>query len=502
MDEIRWHSATILFTITSSGITNNCKAIGSMSNKVKDVRYKYDLQQAEMMSRKPVESSSNSSQISLSNVDLGMQGLEEGERLARKGHYEESLKVYEQSIELLLHCMKSMESKQKDVIGNSVKVALTDAEAVKANIVKPSAKLANNSSITPTWKNISKKISAAVANYNDVKPLSVSVSPRNSVPNNKPAVSSPQGKRRATLDYTNDPLVQQVKQDLFVDSSELENITWDDIAGLSRAKQSLKESAILPLLRPDLFSGLRKPQNIILYGPPGTGKTLLVKAVARESECLLFSCSASTLTSKWHGESEKLIRTLFKLAADVAPSLIFIDEMDSLLSCRSDSEHEASRRFKTEFMVQMDGLNGNANAPSSTLLVIGCTNCPWNVDDAILRRFPRRILIPLPDVEARTALLEKLLAKAGKHNLSSRQISQLAQRLEGCSGSDINAIAAEASFGPIRSLSPSKLRNVRKDQLRPISIQDFETAMQNTSRSVSKTLLMRYNDWEQQQKMK
>ena len=285
---------------------------------------------------------------------------------------------------------------------------------------------------------------------------------------------------------------------MYIDTSELQHTTWNDIAGLAKAKQSLKESAILPLLRPDLFSGQRKTQNILLYGPPGTGKTLLVKAVAYESQCLLFSCSASTLTSKWHGEGEKLVRTLFKVAADVAPSLIFMDEMDALLSSRNDTEHEASRRFKTEFMVQMDGLTGNASA--TNVLVVGCTNCPWNVDDAILRRFPRRILIPLPDLEARIVLLQKLLEKAGKHSLtSSRQVKQLADRLQGYSGSDIAAIAAEASFGPIRSLSPSKLQTTRQDQLRAISLQDFERAMADSTKSVSPALLKRYAEWEQQQ---
>jgi spastin len=318
------------------------------------------------------------------------------------------------------------------------------------------------------------------------------------------ASAAPQQSRRSKLDYDKDPLVQQVKNDLYIDSSELQHTTWNDIAGLAKAKQSLKESAILPLLRPDLFSGLRKPQNILLYGPPGTGKTLLVKAVAYESQCLLFSCSASTLTSKWHGEGEKLVRTLFKVAADVAPSLIFIDEMDALLSSRNDTEHEASRRFKTEFMVQMDGLTGNSSASSTNVLVVGCTNCPWNVDDAILRRFPRRIMIPLPDMEARIVLLQKLLEKAGKHSItSSRQIKQLAERLEGCSGSDISAIAAEASFGPIRSLSPSKLQSIAgQDQLRAISMQDFERAMADSTKSVSPTLLKRYADWERQQQTK
>lgn len=116
---------------------------------------------------------------------------------------------------------------------------------------------------------------------------------------------------------------------------------------------------------------------------------MLVRAVAHESQCLLFACSASALTSKWHGEGEKLVRTLFRVAHDVAPSIIFVDEMDALLSSRKEDEHEASRRFKTEFMVQMDGLRGKTENEGN-VLVVGCTNLPWNVDDAVMRRFPVR----------------------------------------------------------------------------------------------------------------
>ncbi|KAI2503522.1 hypothetical protein MHU86_10904 [Fragilaria crotonensis] len=487
-----------------------------MAEQSRDVRYKYDMQQAELMSRNLSKPASASLQT-IQNVELGLQGLEDAERLANQGSLDEALKAYELSIELLLKCLKAAGANQ-DMIRTRVKVALGEAEALKAQIAtgkkksrkEPKTAAAAASSTTPTpvmWEHLSTKLSSAIDNMSKSSPTKLPVSTRPSPDkgdSSTVASAGPQRSRRSRLDYDKDPLVQQVKNDLYIDSSELQHTTWNDIAGLAKAKQSLKESAILPLLRPDLFSGLRKPQNILLYGPPGTGKTLLVKAVAYESQCLLFSCSASTLTSKWHGEGEKLVRTLFKVAADVAPSLIFIDEMDALLSSRNDTEHEASRRFKTEFMVQMDGLTGNSSANGTNVLVVGCTNCPWNVDDAILRRFPRRILIPLPDIEARIVLLQKLLEKAGKHSItSSRQIKQLAERLEGCSGSDISAIAAEASFGPIRSLSPSKLQTIAgQDQLRPISMQDFEEAMADSTKSVSPALLKRYADWERQQQTK
>lgn len=130
------------------------------------------------------------------------------------------------------------------------------------------------------------------------------------------------------------------------------NVKWDDISGLSEVKKILNETIVLPTLRPDIFNGLYAPsKGILLYGPPGTGKTLLAKAVATECKSTFFSISASTLTSKWMGEGEKLMRGLFALALEKAPSVIFFDEIDSIMGARGGNEHEASRRLKTEFLV-------------------------------------------------------------------------------------------------------------------------------------------------------
>eukprot|EP00978_Attheya_sp_CCMP212_P048696 scaffold562234_cov138-Attheya_sp.AAC.1 len=297
-----------------------------------------------------------------------------------------------------------------------------------------------------------------------------------------------------------------VKNELYVESSML-HTSWNDIAGLAVAKRSLQEAAILPLLRPDLYTGLRQPpKGILLYGPPGTGKTMLVKAVAHESKCLLFACTASALTSKWHGEGEKLVRTLFRVASDVSPAIVFLDEIDSLLSSRGGgNEHEASRRFKTEFMVQMDGIiagkDDKSNDVQKRVLVLGCTNCPWDIDDAVMRRFQRRIYVPLPDGEARRALIEAMLRKSGNtHNLTSRQVTKLVALTDGCSCSDIASVANEAAFGPLRSVGDlNAIRDVKTADVRPISYSDFEDAIRNTSKSVSSTLLAKYQQWERAQ---
>jgi SpoVK/Ycf46/Vps4 family AAA+-type ATPase len=176
------------------------------------------------------------------------------------------------------------------------------------------------------------------------------------------------------------------------------NVTWDDIKGLEDVKKIMKETIILPTIRPDIFKGLLEPsKGILLYGPPGTGKTMLAKAIATECKSTFFNCSASTLTSKWMGEGEKMMKGIFTLAAEKAPSVIFMDEIDSIMGARGGNEHEASRRLKTEFLVAFDGLGSTKD----NLLVLAATNRPQDLDEAALRRFTRRIYMPLPDKIAR-----------------------------------------------------------------------------------------------------
>ena len=134
--------------------------------------------------------------------------------------------------------------------------------------------------------------------------------------------------------------------------TEKPNVSWDDVAGLDNAKQSLQEAVILPSRYPELFEGQRKPwKGILLYGPPGTGKSFLAKACATEADAKFFSVSSSDMVSKYMGESERLVRTLFEMARENRPSIIFIDEIDSLCGSRSEGENDATRRIKTEFLV-------------------------------------------------------------------------------------------------------------------------------------------------------
>lgn len=147
-----------------------------------------------------------------------------------------------------------------------------------------------------------------------------------------------------------DPAVVKSIEETILDSSP--NVHWDDVKGLAEVKQILKETIIMPTIRPDIFKGLLAPaKGILLYGPPGNGKTMLAKAIATECKSTFFNCSASTLTSKWMGEGEKLMKALFAMANAQAPAVIFIDEIDSIMGARGGQEHEASRRLKTEFLV-------------------------------------------------------------------------------------------------------------------------------------------------------
>lgn len=205
--------------------------------------------------------------------------------------------------------------------------------------------------------------------------------------------------------------------------SEVPNVKWDDVAGLESAKDALKEAVILPVKFPHLFTGKRTPwRGILMYGPPGTGKSYIAKAVATEAKATFFSVSSSDLVSKWMGESERLVKQLFAMAREAKPSIVFIDEVDSLCGSRGEGESEASRRIKTEFLVQMQGVGSD----DTGVLVLGATNLPWALDLAIKRRFEKvqsstlllhytqsniyfsfkRILIPLPDPEARRRMFE------------------------------------------------------------------------------------------------
>jgi len=236
-------------------------------------------------------------------------------------------------------------------------------------------------------------------------------------------------------------------------------VSFDDIGALDDIKESLHELVMLPLRRPDLFKGgLLKPcRGILLFGPPGTGKTMLAKAIANEAQASFINVSMSTITSKWFGEDEKNVRALFTLAAKVSPTIIFVDEVDSMLGQRNRAgEHEAMRKIKNEFMTHWDGL---LSRPDQRILVLAATNRPFDLDEAIIRRFERRIMVGLPSMESRELIMRRLLSKEKVDE--GLDYKELATMTEGYSGSDLKNLCTTAAYRPVREL----IQRERKKEL-------------------------------------
>ena len=266
-------------------------------------------------------------------------------------------------------------------------------------------------------------------------------------------------------------------------------VSFNDVIGLSQAKQILKEIIVLPSLRPDLFTGLRSPpRGLLLFGPPGTGKTMIAKAVATECKCTFFNISASSLTSKYLGESEKLVRGLFNLAFEKQPSVIFIDEIDSILSKRSDNENDAVKRLKTEFLVQFDGVGSDLTAK---VLVIGATNRPFELDNAVLRRLPKRVYIRQFNCEERELFVKEIMKKA-ENTIKNEEFKKIGELTENYSNSDLKELCREAAYEPIREIS-SNISSIEK--LRPVIFNDFLKANKNVRGTLTKDILSELEIW-------
>uniref|UniRef100_A0A183BZT4 AAA domain-containing protein n=1 Tax=Globodera pallida TaxID=36090 RepID=A0A183BZT4_GLOPA len=291
-------------------------------------------------------------------------------------------------------------------------------------------------------------------------------------------------------------LVSLIQDDIL---QQTPSVLWKDISGLEEAKSLLGEAVVLPMEYPELFRGIRRPwRGICMFGPPGTGKTLLAKAVANECHTTFFNVSSATLTAKYRGDSEKLVRLLFKIARLRAPSTIFIDEIDSICSKRGgDSEHEASRRAKSELLIQMDGCSSDDS--NATILVLAATNFPWDLDDALRRRLEKRIYIPLPEEKARQNLLQNALQEV--QLADDVNLEDIAHRLDGYSGSDITTICRDAAMGPMRerlhgvaAYADHEARRRAMEGAPDLSIRacHFNTAMTKCMPSVSREMVKRY----------
>ncbi|KAL1301366.1 uncharacterized protein LOC107612056 isoform X5 [Arachis ipaensis] len=289
-------------------------------------------------------------------------------------------------------------------------------------------------------------------------------------------------------------------------------VTFDDIGALENVKDTLKELVMLPLQRPELFckGQLTKPcKGILLFGPPGTGKTMLAKAVATEAGANFINISMSSITSKWFGEGEKYVKAVFSLASKIAPSVIFVDEVDSMLGRRENpGEHEAMRKMKNEFMVNWDGLR---TKDTERVLVLAATNRPFDLDEAVIRRLPRRLMVNLPDAPNRAKILKVILAK---EDLSSDiDFDAIANMTEGYSGSDLKNLCVTAAHRPIKEILEKEKKEHAaalaegrpapalsgSSDIRSLNMEDFKHAHQQvcasvSSESINMTELSQWND--------
>uniref|UniRef100_A0A915N689 microtubule-severing ATPase n=2 Tax=Meloidogyne incognita group TaxID=654580 RepID=A0A915N689_MELJA len=284
------------------------------------------------------------------------------------------------------------------------------------------------------------------------------------------------------LKGVNSKFGEEILSTILADS---ERITLRNVEGNEAAKEALEESVILPSLNPKLFTGLRAPcKGILLFGPPGNGKTMIAKALASECHSTFFNVSAASIMSKWVGDGEKMVQALFQVARNAQPSIIFIDEVDSMLCERSEQENGAARRVKTEFLIQMDGC---ANKSEDRILVLGATNRPNELDEGILRRFPKRIFIDLPEKQARASMIKSTFHRSNTQaSLSDHELNYIAELTAGYSYSDLDALCRSAALIPLRSVDRSNVHKFTAAHLRPVNLQDFEAALTAVKPSLNK----------------
>ncbi|KAJ6498164.1 AAA-domain-containing protein [Mycena vitilis] len=411
----------------------------------------------------------------MSNLDRAIEIVQKAIEEDVKQNYAEAYKQYQNSLDYFMLAMKyEKNEKSRSLIRAKISEYLKRAETLKEHLV-------------------------------------------NGEKNKKTAVAN--GTGGAKKDEASDPELDKLRGALSqAIVSEKPNVKWDDVAGLEGAKASLKEAVILPIKFPHLFTGKRTPwKGILLYGPPGTGKSYLAKAVATEAKSTFFSVSSSDLVSKWQGDSERLVKQLFEMAREAKPAIIFIDEIDSLAGSRSEAESEGSRRIKTEFLVQMNGVGHD----DTGVLVLGATNIPWQLDSAIKRRFEKRIYIPLPGPEARRHMFELHVGDT-PCEMASKDYRTLADQTDGYSGSDISIVVRDALMQPVRKVlsathfkrsddgkkwtpcSPGDPEAVEKswtdvdsDELLepPLKLADFLKSLATVRPTVTEADIKRHDDW-------
>jgi SpoVK/Ycf46/Vps4 family AAA+-type ATPase len=331
-------------------------------------------------------------------------------------------------------------------------------------------------------------VQRAIAYQERIKALQGSVSPqdvRHELEREQAAEKGEKGAEAAT------PEGEEDGSELIV--TEKPQVKWDEVVGLDTAKKAVKEAIVYPVQRPDLFP-LGWPRGILLFGPPGCGKTLLAAAVATEIDANFYSIDAANIMSKWLGEAEQNVAKLFVSARKSSdggkPAIVFVDELDSLMGTHSN-EVGGEIRVKNQFLKEMDGIMDKGKALH--VYVIGATNKPWDLDWAFIRRFQKRILVPLPDNSTRLNML--------KHYTGNLEIAEdvdlteLTRLSEGFSGSDIRDVCQSAQLSLIGEFFESGMATDRQNKPRALTMHDFRNIFDARKPSVSLDMLSLYNRW-------